>query len=82
MTCQNLQNKLLNITVLFIWYLLQIVGEFKKNVTRQTLFHFGEYLFQSTRHFGECLKNIWLLAPIDIPPIRPDYRCTEIVKYY
>jgi hypothetical protein len=48
MTCQNLQNKLLNITVLFIWYLLQIVGEFKKNVTRQTwqaLFHFGEYLF-------------------------------------
>jgi hypothetical protein len=22
MTCQNLQNKLLNITVLFIWYLL------------------------------------------------------------
>jgi hypothetical protein len=42
-------------------YLLQIVGEFKKNVTRQTwqaLFHFGEYLFQSTRHFGECLKNM------------------------
>jgi hypothetical protein len=30
MTCQNLQNKLLNITVLFIWYLLQIVGELKK----------------------------------------------------
>jgi hypothetical protein len=30
MTCQNLQNKLLNITVLFTWYLLQIVGEFKK----------------------------------------------------
>jgi len=61
MTCQNLQNKLLNITVLFIWYLLQIVGEFKKNVTRQTwqaLFHFGEYLFQSTRHFGKCLKNM------------------------
>ena len=61
MTCQNLQNKLLNITVLFIWYLLQIVGKFKKNVTRQTwqaLFHFGEYLFQSTRHFGECLKNM------------------------
>ena len=76
MTCQNLQNKLLNITVLFIWYLLQIVGEFKKNVTRQTwqaLFHYGEYLFQSTRHFGECLKNmvshtakavIWFLAPV------------------
>ena len=37
------------------------VGEFKKNVTRQTwrtLFHFGEYLFQSTRHFGECLKKM------------------------
>jgi hypothetical protein len=48
MTCQNLQNKLLNITVLFIWYLL---ASLKKNVTRQTwraLFHFGEYLFQST----------------------------------
>ena len=61
MTCQNLQNKLLNITVLFTWYLLQIVGEFKKNVTRQTwqaLFHFGEYLFQPTRHFDECLKNM------------------------
>ena len=60
-TCQNLQNKLLNITVLFIWYLLQIVGEFKKNVIRQTwqaLFHSGEYLYQSTRHFGECLKNM------------------------
>ena len=45
----------------FIWYLLQIVGEFKKNVTRQTwqaLFYFGEYLFQPTRHFGECLKNM------------------------
>jgi hypothetical protein len=38
---------------------LVFVGEFKKNVTRQTwraLFHFGEYLFQSTHHFGECLK--------------------------
>jgi hypothetical protein len=49
-TCQNLQNKLLNITVLFIWYWL---ASLKKNVTRQTwqaLFHFGEYLFQSTRH--------------------------------
>ena len=68
MTCQNLQNKLLNITVLFIWYLLQIVGEFKKNVTRQTwqaLFHFGEYLFQSTRHFGECLKNMVSHTGID-----------------
>jgi hypothetical protein len=45
----------LNITVLFIWYLLQIVGEFKKNVTRQTwqaLFHFGEYLFQSANHYA------------------------------
>jgi hypothetical protein len=39
---------------------LVFVGEFKKNVTRQAwraLFHFGEYLFQSTRHFGECLKK-------------------------
>ena len=27
MTCQNLQNKLLNITVLFIWYLLAKHGE-------------------------------------------------------
>jgi hypothetical protein len=46
---------------LFIWYLLQILGELKKNVTRQTwraLFPFGEYLFQSTRHFGECLKKM------------------------
>jgi hypothetical protein len=61
MTCQNLQNKLLNITVLFIWYLLQILGELKKNVTRQTwrvLFPFGEDLFQFTRHFGECLKKM------------------------
>jgi hypothetical protein len=40
---------------------LVFVGEFKKNVTRQAwraLFHFGEYLFQSTRHFGECLKKM------------------------
>jgi hypothetical protein len=40
---------------------LVFVGEFKKNVTRQiwrTQFHFGEYLFQSTRHFGECLKKL------------------------
>jgi hypothetical protein len=40
---------------------LVFVDEFKKNVTRQTwraLFHFGEYLFQSTRHFGECLKKM------------------------
>jgi hypothetical protein len=40
---------------------LVFVGEFKKKVTRQTwrtLFHFGEYLFQSTRHFGECLKKM------------------------
>jgi hypothetical protein len=53
MTCQNLENKLLNITVLFIWYLL---ASLKKNVTRQiwrALFDFGEYLFQSTRHFGD-----------------------------
>ena len=57
MTCQNLQNKLLNITLVY----LVSVGEFKINVTRQTwraLFHFGEYLFQFTRHFGECLKNM------------------------
>jgi hypothetical protein len=41
-----------------IWYLL---ASLKKNVTRQTwraLFHFGEYLFQSTHHFGECLKKM------------------------
>jgi hypothetical protein len=40
---------------------LVLVGEFKKNVTRQTwraLFHFGEFLFLSTRHFGECLKKM------------------------
>jgi hypothetical protein len=61
MTCQKLQNKLLNITVWFIWYLLQIVGEFKKNVTRQTwraLFHFGEYLFQSTISFWRVFENM------------------------
>ena len=58
MTCQNLQNKLLNIIVLFIWYLLESL---KKNVTGQiwrALSHFGEYLFQSNRHFGECLKKM------------------------
>jgi hypothetical protein len=48
MTCQNLQNKLLNITVLFIWYLLA-------SLKKMSLAMFGEYLFQSTRHFGECL---------------------------
>jgi multisubunit Na+/H+ antiporter MnhE subunit len=51
MTCQNLQNKLLNITVLFIWYLLQIVGEFNQiilfalilkvitSICNETIFH-------------------------------------------
>jgi hypothetical protein len=42
MTCQNLQNKLLNIV---FWV---FAGEYK----------FGEQLFQSTRHFGECLKKM------------------------
>jgi hypothetical protein len=32
MTCQNLQNKLLNIILVYLVF----VGEFKKNVTRQT----------------------------------------------
>ena len=46
--------------LLSIVYLV-FVGEFKKNVTCQTwraLFHFGEYLFQSTHHFGKCLKKM------------------------
>jgi hypothetical protein len=37
------------------------LASFKKNVTHQAwraLFQFGEYLFQSTRHFGECLKKM------------------------
>jgi hypothetical protein len=40
---------------------LVFVGEIKKNVTRQTWrapIHFDEYLFQSTCHFGECLKKM------------------------
>ena len=40
---------------------LVFVSEFEKNVTRQiwrALFHFGKYLFQSTRHFGKCLKKM------------------------
>jgi hypothetical protein len=40
---------------------LVFVGEFKQNVTRQTwraLFHFGDYLFQSTHYFHECLKKM------------------------
>jgi hypothetical protein len=40
---------------------LVFVGVFKKNVTHQAwraLFQFGEYLFQSTCHFGECLKKM------------------------
>jgi hypothetical protein len=63
MTCQNLQNKLLNITVVY----LVSVGEFKKNVTRQTwraLFHFGKYLFQFTRHFGSKRINTLLRAAL------------------
>ena len=45
---------------------LVFVGEFKKNVTRQTwraLLHFGEYLFQSTRQFDECLKKWFPIPP-------------------
>ena len=57
MTCQNLQNELLNITVLFIWYLLASLKEMSLAKWR-ALFHFGEYLFQFTRHFRECLKKM------------------------
>jgi hypothetical protein len=35
-----------------------LLASLKKNVTRQALFHFGEYLFQSTHHFGGCLKKM------------------------
>ena len=44
MTCQNLQNKLLNITVLFIWYLL---GSLKK----MSLAKHGELYF--------ILASVW-----------------------
>ena len=80
MTCQNLQNKLLNITVLFIWYLL---ASLKKNVTRWlALFHFGEYLFQSTRHFGECFPHYWFTRQVDlIQSIVPThYVCNRYVS--
>ena len=74
MTCQNLQNKLLNITVLFIWYLLQIVGEFKENVTRKTwraLFHFGYCLKKMVSHTVKsiiyyCIMQIEDLSDLDI----------------
>jgi hypothetical protein len=48
MTCQNLQNKLLNITVLFIWYFFSNTrqnGEWTETITRQDekeLAMFGE----------------------------------------
>ena len=57
MTCQNLKNKLLNITVLFIWYLLA-------SLKKTSLAKHGEHFFilasnsLSTRHFGECLKKM------------------------
>jgi hypothetical protein len=38
MTCQNLQNKLLNITVLFIWYLLA-------SLKKMSLAKYGELFF-------------------------------------
>jgi hypothetical protein len=34
------------------------MNSFEIRQTWQALFHFGEYLFQSTRHFGECLKKM------------------------
>jgi hypothetical protein len=43
MTCQNLQNKLLNITVLFIWYLLA-------SLKKMSLAKHGE--FSASGHFG------------------------------
>ena len=58
MTCQNLQNKLLNITVLFIWYLLASLKKMSLAKHGEFYFIFGEYLFQSTHHFGECLKKM------------------------
>jgi hypothetical protein len=58
---QRVEDKKYRHIVRKIRYLV-FVGKYKKNVTCQTwraLFNFGEYLFQSTRHFGECLKKLW-----------------------
>jgi hypothetical protein len=44
MTCQNLQNKLLNITVLFIWYLLA-------SLKKMSLAKHGELFF--------ILASVW-----------------------
>jgi hypothetical protein len=60
MTCQNLQNKLLNITVLFIWYLLASVKKMSLAKHGELYFILAStcFKFQSTRHFGECLKKM------------------------
>jgi hypothetical protein len=53
MTCQNLQNKLLNITELFIWYLL---ASFKK----MSLAKHGElYLILASTCFSPLAKTFW-----------------------
>ena len=56
---QRVEEKKYRPIVRKIRYLI-FVGEFKKNVTRQTwraVFHFGEYLFQSTRRVFEKMVS-------------------------
>jgi hypothetical protein len=53
-TCQNLQNKLLNITVLFIWYLLA-------SLTKMSLAKHGELYFILA---STCFSPLAVLASI------------------
>ena len=53
-TCQNLQNKLLNITVLFIWYLLA-------SLTKMSLAKHGELYFILA---STCFSPLAVLASV------------------
>jgi hypothetical protein len=53
-TCQNLQNKLLNFTVLFIWYLLA-------SLKKMSLAMFGELYFILA---STCFSPLTILASV------------------
>ena len=57
MTCQNLQNKLLNITILFIWYLLASLKKcHSPNIASSISFWWVLVSVHSPN--GECLKKM------------------------
>jgi hypothetical protein len=74
MTCQNLQNKLLNITVLFIWYLLA-------SLKKMSLAKHGELYFILA---STCFSPLIILASVWkkwFPTLLPWYNIECLYMY-